>query len=95
MERLREASELQDRITAGRRDRLVGRRMSILVDAPGVGRTIHEAPEIDGVVRIPSELEVGSLVDLDIVSSLGVDVVGERPNGSAIDDGLDSGALVL
>jgi ribosomal protein S12 methylthiotransferase len=76
MERLREASELQDRITAERRDRLVGRRLRVLVDAPGVGRTVHEAPEIDGIVRIPKELEVGSLCDLEIVQSLGVDLLG-------------------
>ena len=53
LERMRECTELQDRITARRRDRLVGERRSVLVDAAGVGRTVHEAPEIDGVVRIP------------------------------------------
>jgi ribosomal protein S12 methylthiotransferase len=76
LERLRECTELQDRITAGRRDHLVGQRRSVLVDAVGVGRTVHEAPEIDGVVRVPRSLEIGSISEMTIVESLGVDVVG-------------------
>ena len=76
LERLRECTELQDGITAGRRDRLVGQRRSVLVDAVGVGRTVHEAPEIDGVVRVPRSLEIGSISEMTIVESLGVDVVG-------------------
>jgi ribosomal protein S12 methylthiotransferase len=86
LERLRECTELQDRITAGRRDRLVGQERSVLVDAAGVGRSVHEAPEIDGVVRIPSDLPVGAFRDMEIVDSLGVDLVAEpvlrRPSGS-------------
>jgi ribosomal protein S12 methylthiotransferase len=84
LERLRECTELQDQITAGRRDRLVGQRRSVLVDAVGVGRTVHEAPEIDGVVRVPSYLEMGSISEMTIVESLGVDVVGMPVEGSAI-----------
>ena len=80
LERLRECTELQDRITAGRRDRLVGQRRSVLVDAVGVGRTVHEAPEIDGVVRVPSSFEVGTIAEMTIVESLGVDLVA-RPVG--------------
>ena len=60
LERLRECTELQDAITAARRDALVGQVRQVLVDAPGVGRTVHEAPEIDGVVHLPPELAVGS-----------------------------------
>ena len=47
-DRLAELSELQDAITARRRDELIGTRVEVLVDAPGVGRTHREAPEIDG-----------------------------------------------
>ncbi len=52
LERLREVSELQDTITARKRDELVGTRQQILVDAPGVGRSVRECPEIDGVVIV-------------------------------------------
>jgi len=44
LERLRECAELQDAITAQRRDALVGAARQVLIDAPGIGRTIGEAP---------------------------------------------------
>ncbi len=77
LERLRECTELQDGITARRRDRLVGTRRTVLVDAAGVGRTVHEAPEIDGIVRIPAGSGIGSMLDMTITESLGVDLVAE------------------
>jgi ribosomal protein S12 methylthiotransferase len=76
MERLRECAELQDAVTAARRDLLVGEVRDVLVDAPGRGRTVHEAPEIDGVVQVPDTLGVGSLVEMAITGSLGTDLVG-------------------
>jgi ribosomal protein S12 methylthiotransferase len=77
-ERLAELRELQDAITAARRDELIGSRVEVLVDAPGVGRSYREAPEIDGVVTVPDDLEVGSLVEVDIVGALGPDLIAER-----------------
>ncbi len=74
LERLRECSELQDAITAARRDALVGEIRQVLVDGVGVGRTVHEAPEIDGVVRVPIDLRVGSLVECVVTASLGTDL---------------------
>jgi ribosomal protein S12 methylthiotransferase len=74
-ERLRELSELQDRITAERRSDLVGERVEVLVDEPGVGRTYREAPEIDGVVLVGDDLGVGELVTVEISASLGPDLV--------------------
>jgi ribosomal protein S12 methylthiotransferase len=76
-ERLVELSELQDRITAARRDELVGRTVEVLVDEPGVGRTHREAPEIDGVVHLPESLAVGSLVEVEVVAALGPDLDAE------------------
>jgi ribosomal protein S12 methylthiotransferase len=73
-ERLVELTELQDRITAGCRDELVGRTVEVLVDAPGVGRTHREAPEIDGVVHVPDDLPVGSFAQVEVVAALGPDL---------------------
>ena len=56
LDRLRECSELQDAITAAKRDALIGPTQQVLVDAPGQGRTVHEAPEIDGIVHVPGPL---------------------------------------
>ena len=74
LERLREVSELQDAITARRRDALVGTRQRLLIDAPGVGRSVRECPEIDGIVMVDPALAVGGLVDVDIVASHGTDL---------------------
>jgi ribosomal protein S12 methylthiotransferase len=73
-ERLAELSELQDAITAARRDDLVGLRVEALVDAPGVARTYREAPEIDGIVEVPEDLPVGHLVKVEITGALGPDL---------------------
>ena len=81
-DRLLELRGMQDDITAARRDQLVGRTVSVLVDEPGIGRSHREAPEIDGVVHIPATCEVGTFVDVVVRSAEGPDVhaveVGER-----------------
>lgn len=74
LERLREVSELQDTITATRRDRFVGTTQRLLIDAPGVGRSVAECPEIDGIVMVDQSIPVGSLVDVEIVASHGTDL---------------------
>jgi ribosomal protein S12 methylthiotransferase len=74
LERLREVSEVQDAITARRRDALVGTRQELLIDAPGVGRSVRECPEIDGIVMVDPSLAVGALVDVTIVASHGTDL---------------------
>jgi ribosomal protein S12 methylthiotransferase len=74
-ERLAELRELQDSITASRRDALIGETLRVLVDERGVGRSHHEAPEIDGVIHVPDSLEVGEFHDVAIVNALGPDLV--------------------
>jgi len=76
-ERLAELRELQDAITTRKRDVQVGTRVEGLVDRPGVARSPREAPEIDGVIRVPEDLPVGAIVRLRITASLGIDLVAE------------------
>ena len=78
LERLREVSELQDDITARRRDALVGTRQVLLIDSPGVGRSVRECPEIDGIVMVDQSLTVGTLVECEIVASHGTDLEAVR-----------------
>jgi ribosomal protein S12 methylthiotransferase len=87
-ERLAELSELQDAITARRRDEVVRRRVEVLVDSTGVGRTYREAPEIDGVVHVADGLAVGQFVEVDIVDALGPDLIaaGATPDRYGRDD---------
>jgi ribosomal protein S12 methylthiotransferase len=77
LERLREVSDVQDTITARRRDEMVGREYEILMDSPGVGRTVKECPEIDGVVYVSSGEPVGTLVRCRITGSRGTDLEAE------------------
>jgi ribosomal protein S12 methylthiotransferase len=83
MERLRECAEVQDAITERRRRRLVGQRLEVLVDCPGQGRSVHEAPEIDGVVHLPDHLVVGDLVEVEITAAAGADLWAEVSPGGA------------
>jgi ribosomal protein S12 methylthiotransferase len=77
-ERLGELRALQDGITTARRDELIGTTQRVLVDAPGIGRSHREAPEIDGVVQVPDSLAVGGVHEVLVVDALGPDLVAEQ-----------------
>jgi ribosomal protein S12 methylthiotransferase len=76
-ERLAELRELQDDITARRRDALIGDTMKVLVDEPGIARSSREAPEIDGIIEVPANLAVGQFHRVRIVDAMGPDLVAE------------------
>jgi ribosomal protein S12 methylthiotransferase len=76
-ERLAELRELQDDITARRRDALIGTTANVLVDEAGVARSSREAPEIDGIIEVPASLEVGRFHTVRIVDAMGPDLVAE------------------
>ena len=76
-ERLAEAGELQDAITTARRRALIGHTLEVLVDRPGVGRSHREAPEIDGVVHLPTRLPVGRTTKVEVTGAVGPDLEAE------------------
>jgi ribosomal protein S12 methylthiotransferase len=86
-ERLAELRELQDEITATRRDEMIGRSVRVLVDEPGVARSAREAPEIDGVIHVAADLTVGTFAEVRIVDALGPDLVAD----GGVLDGDDEG----
>lgn len=86
LDRIAELRELQDSITAARRDALIGTSVQVLVDEPGRGRSHREAPEIDGVVLLDDQLAVGSFVDVDIIDALGPDLVAQGASLESYDD---------
>jgi ribosomal protein S12 methylthiotransferase len=75
-ERLAECAERQDAITARRRRELVGRRLRVLVDEAGVARSHREAPEIDGVIRVPGA-PAGRWVEVLVTGAAGPDLDAE------------------
>jgi len=84
---LRECADVQDPITWGAREAMVGRTVDVLVDRVDdgdddgtIGRTAWEAPEIDGVVRLESSAAVpGEIVRARITAALGTDLLASGP----------------
>ncbi|HEY5025320.1 MAG TPA: 30S ribosomal protein S12 methylthiotransferase RimO [Acidimicrobiales bacterium] len=74
LERLRECSELQDAITAEHRAELVGQRLEVLVDEPGVSRSHREAPDIDGVIHVEETLGTGEFHKVVVTGAAGPDL---------------------
>lgn len=72
-ERLAELRQLQDDITAAKRDELIDDVVEVLVDSPGVARSHREAPEIDGIIAVPADLAVGELHRVRITGATGPD----------------------
>jgi ribosomal protein S12 methylthiotransferase len=50
-ERRAEFMKTQEKISQKKLKAKVGKRMQVIVDQPGVGRSMADAPEIDGVVK--------------------------------------------
>ena len=83
-ERLSELRERQDAITSAKRDELIGTAVRVLVDHPGTARSYREAPEIDGVISVPDDLDPGTFADVVVVDALGPDLVAEPVAGPAL-----------
>ena len=81
-ERLSELREMQDNITAERRDALLGETIQVLVDEPGIARSFREAPEIDGVVQVPDTLEVGRFHTVVVEQVFGPDLIAVPVEGA-------------
>jgi ribosomal protein S12 methylthiotransferase len=73
-DRLAELRELQDDITAAKRDEMIGRTVRVLIDEPGQARSHREAPEIDGVIQVDPELVAGSFATVTVTDALGPDL---------------------
>jgi len=65
-ERRQRFMDLQARISAEKLQAKIGKRLKVLIDKPGIGRSMADAPEIDGLVYIDKsrKLKAGSLVDV-------------------------------
>jgi len=74
-ERMAELREVCDEITERRRRSLIGSTTTVLVDRPGRARSHREAPEIDGIVEVPTDLEPGRFATVEITGAVGVDLM--------------------
>ena len=93
-ERLAELRELQDRITAEKRDEAIGNDVVVLVDAPGQARSTAEAPEIDGVIEVDAAVVPGTFASTTIVAARGPDLLAGPLRPLAASDGSGTGDRV-
>lgn len=56
----------------------IGKKVRVLVEEPGVGRTAWDAPEIDGSVHVDKTIPVGEFADVTISDWRGYDLVAAR-----------------
>src|SRR5580698_6453888 len=81
--RWRRLMSLQKEIAAAVSRRSLGRRLKVLVEEPGVARSEADAPDIDGRVYVPRELEVSEFAEVKITGYHDYDLlalpVGEQP----------------
>jgi ribosomal protein S12 methylthiotransferase len=76
-ERRRRFMETQARISAAKLATKVGKTLRVLIDEPGIGRSIGDAPEIDGVVRFNGG-KPGEFADVAIERADEHDLYGRR-----------------
>jgi ribosomal protein S12 methylthiotransferase RimO len=73
--RVADLSVLAEELTAQRAEERLGSTVEVLVEEPGEGRAAHQAPEIDGVVTLQGDAEVGEFVRARVVEAMGVDLL--------------------
>lgn len=83
--RKRRANELS-MILAGIADEIglecVGRKMRVLVDAPGIARGPWDAPDVDGTIHVNPDLPVGEFAEVEIIDAIAYELFAE----GAVDD---------
>jgi ribosomal protein S12 methylthiotransferase len=80
-ERLKRLMSLQQQISLESNQAQIGRQLEVLIEGQGdglsIGRTYRDAPEIDGLVLIPADIEGGQLVKVKINGAMEYDLTGE------------------
>jgi ribosomal protein S12 methylthiotransferase len=79
-ERYEQLMALQQPISLGKNQALVGKTLDVLVEGQGdgltVGRTYRDAPEIDGLVVIEGDVPVGEFVPVRVTGAMEYDLTG-------------------
>lgn len=79
-ERLQRLVAAQEKISLARNQSYVGKHQDVLIEGYNegisVGRAYHDAPEIDGMVFVEGEAEVGSIVPVQITGAMVHDLTG-------------------
>jgi len=73
--RWNEAMRRLERLAEERNRDQVGRRLKVLIDAPGQARSEMDAPEVDGTVFVPEDLPVGEFAEVTVRDWRGYDLL--------------------
>ena len=75
--RYNEATLLLTRIASETGQDQIGKKIRVLVDAPGVARTEWDAPDIDGTVSVPLTLPVGEFATVTVTDAVAYELTAE------------------
>jgi ribosomal protein S12 methylthiotransferase len=71
------AMKLLQKLSKERGKAFVGKKLKVLVEAPGKARSEGDAMEIDGVVFVPPTLPVGKFIEVTVTGSKEYDLIAE------------------
>lgn len=72
-----EAMEILHRISSEIGTAQIGKTLKVLVDSPGIARSIWDAPDVDGTVIVEESLPVGEFAEVLITDAVGYDLVAK------------------
>ena len=75
--RWKRAMALQRRIALEQSIAAIGRKIRVLVEAPGLARSEADAPEVDARVFVPENLPIGQFAEVTVVAAKEYDLIAE------------------
>ena len=71
------AMTLLQRLSQERGERFIGRKLRVLVESPGIGRSEGDAMDIDGTVKVPKKLPVGEFAEVTVTGAEAYDLIAK------------------
>jgi ribosomal protein S12 methylthiotransferase len=75
--RWKKAMALQRKIALEQAEAMTGRKVRVLVEAPGVARSEADAPEVDARVYVPEHLPAGKFAEVTVVGANEYDLIAQ------------------
>ncbi|MCX6036151.1 MAG: TRAM domain-containing protein, partial [Chloroflexi bacterium] len=76
--------ELQQSISLQINQSYVGQKLDVLIEGQekeiAIGRSYRDAPEIDGLVLVEGNAEIGSIIPVNITGAMAYDLTGIPAN---------------
>jgi ribosomal protein S12 methylthiotransferase len=73
--RWKKAMALQRKIALEQANAMIGRKIRVLVETPGIARSEADAPEVDARVYVPAALPAGQFAEVTVVGANEYDLV--------------------